>query len=172
VKIYLQYFWSTLAILVILWLPNLAKAEERETSGLPEKHSLYIRMGGAPTISNVVDDFMEKFWKDPKISHYFRGMGIDTKNKLRQKNKNLMCANTGGGCEVISRPLDIAHRGLSITETEFYIVVDHILVSLKKYGVPEKERDELLAKIRSLKPKIVEITEGAQNLNSQKEIKP
>jgi|TARA_B110000116_G_C16467036_1_gene416411 tetratricopeptide (TPR) repeat protein len=82
-------------------------------------------------------------------------MGTDTRNRLRQKNKNLMCFTTGGPCRVLNRPLEVVHVGLGITDTDFYIIVDHIMVSLKKFDVQDKEREQLHAKLLSLKPKIV-----------------
>ena len=162
----------TIAILITFLIPRLAMAETGLVSKTPDKTSLFSRIGGGDKISKVIDDFMEKLWKDPKISYYFRGMGTDTKNKLRKKNKNLMCANTGGGCEIISRPLDITHRGLGISEIEFYIVVDHLSASLKKYNVPKKEQEELLRKIRSLKSKIIEAPETVKSFKTQKETGP
>ena len=66
-----------------------------------------------------------------------------------------MCFTTGGPCRVLNRPLEVVHVGLGITDTDFYIIVDHIMVSLKKFDVQDKEREQLHAKLLSLKPKIV-----------------
>ncbi|QPJ64336.1 MAG: hypothetical protein G3M78_02555 [Candidatus Nitrohelix vancouverensis] len=133
--------------------PGLATAEKAYES--VDENSLYVRMGGYDVISNVIDDFLTKSWADPKIAHFFVGMGTDTRNQLRQKNKNLMCYTTGGPCRVINRPLEVVHVGLGVTDADFYVIVDHIMVSLKKFKVAEKERGELHAKLLSLKPKIV-----------------
>ena len=70
----------------------------------PEK-SLYDRLGGYDAISGVIDVFLQKVWDDPTVGRYFVGMGTDTRNQLRQKNKNLLCYNTGGPCKEINRPL-------------------------------------------------------------------
>ena len=144
---------------IFLVIPNFAKADDAKSYQSVDKNSLYSRMGGYDVISNVIDDFLTKSWADPRISHYFIGMGTDTRNRLRQKNKNLMCATTGGPCRVINRPLGVVHEGLGISDTDFYIIVDHIVVSLKKFNVGEKEREELHAKLISLKPKIVKTAE-------------
>jgi len=118
--------------------------------------SLYERLGGYDAISAVVDRFLEKVWNDPEISRFFIGMGTDTRNQLRQKNKNLMCHDTGGPCKIISRPLEVVHAGLGITEKEFNIVVNHLASTLKDFKVPKPEHEELMAKVRKLKPYIVE----------------
>jgi hypothetical protein len=48
---------------------------------------------------------------DPKIGKYFVGMGTDTREMFKQKNKNLVCNVTGGPCKVISRPAKTVHAG-------------------------------------------------------------
>ena len=40
-------------------------------------------------ISAVVDDFADRLFADPKIGKYFVGMGTDTRDMFKQKNKNL-----------------------------------------------------------------------------------
>jgi len=146
-------FVTILALLV--FIPSVVSGQETITNTSVDKSSLYARMGGYDIISNVIDDFLTKSWADPRISRFFVGMGTDTRNRLRQKNKNLMCFTTGGPCRVINRPLEVVHVGLGITDTDFYIIVDHIMVSLKKFDVGDKEREELHAKLLSLKPKII-----------------
>jgi len=137
-----------LIVMALMTMPVPSQAEAEK--------SLYERLGGYDAISAVVDSFLDKVWNDPRISRFFVGMGTDTRNQLRQKNKNLMCHNTGGPCKKINRPLKLAHAGLGITEKEFYIVVDHLADTLKEFKVPAREQEEVMSKVRKLKPKIVE----------------
>jgi hemoglobin len=118
--------------------------------------SLYERLGGYDAISAVVDVFLIKVWEDPVVGRFFVGMGTDTPNQLRQKNKNLMCANTGGPCKKINRPLAEAHVGLGITDKEFDIVAGHLGTTLKEFKVPQKEFDELMTKVGGLRDYVVE----------------
>jgi len=118
--------------------------------------TLYERLGGYDAISAVVDVFLTKVWEDPVVGRFFVGMGTDTRNQLRQKNKNLMCANTGGSCKKINRPLDQAHVGLGITDKEFDIVAGHLGTTLKEFKVPQKEYDELMTKVGGLRGYVVE----------------
>ena len=141
-----------LIVMALLTMPVPSQAEAEK--------SLYERLGGYDAISAVVDSFLDKVWNDPRISRFFVGMGTDTRNQLRQKNKNLMCHNTGGPCKKINRPLKLAHAGLGITEKEFYIVVDHLADTLKEFKVPTREQEEVMSKVRKLKPKIVESKVG------------
>ena len=118
--------------------------------------SLYERLGGYDAISAVVDVFLIKVWEDPVVGRYFVGMGTDTRNQLRQKNKNLMCANTGGPCKKINRPLAEAHVGLGVTDKEFDIVAGHLGTTLKEFKVPQKEFEELMTKVGGLRDYVVE----------------
>ena len=119
--------------------------------------SLYERLGGYDAISAVVDDFATKLFDDPVVGKRFFGMGDDTREGFRQKNKNLVCRVTGGPCQVISRPADVTHGGMGIKASEFNIVVQHLVDTLNKFKVPEKEQEELLAIIGTLRPDIVEV---------------
>ena len=118
--------------------------------------SLNERLGGYDAISAVVDVFLTKVWEDPVVGRFFVGMVTDTRNQLRQKNKNLMCANTGGPCKTINRPLGEAHVGLGITDKEFDIVADYLGTTLKEFKVPQKEYDELMGKVGGLRDYVVE----------------
>lgn len=130
-------------------------------SALAQDKSLYERLGGYDAISAVVDDFAPKLFNDPIVGKRFFGMGKDSREGFRQKNKNLVCIATGGPCKVISRPAKVVHGGLGIKATEFNIVVNHLVDSLNKFEVPAKEQKELLAIVGSLRPDIVEVEDGS-----------
>jgi len=83
-------------------------------------------------------------------------MSSDSRASFKQKNKDLVCNVTGGPCKITSRPAKDAHAGLGITEKDFQVVVDHLVATLNKFKVPEREQKELLAIIGSLKKDIVE----------------
>ena len=125
------------------------------SGGVQAQSSLYERLGGYDAISAVVDDFAMKLFNDQVVGARFKGMSTDSRNGFRQKNKNLVCAATGGGCQIISRPAIVAHTGLNITEDEWNIVFDHLVGTLDSFGVPKQEKSELLVIIRSLKADIV-----------------
>jgi len=141
-----------LLALSLFLCPSLSVAETPAS-----QKTLYERLGGYDAISAVVDVFLIKVWGDPLIDRFFVGMGTDTRNQLRQKNKNLMCANTGGPCKKINRPLKLAHEGLGITDAEFDIVVNHLVDTLKEFKVPQQEHDELMKKVWGLRSYIVEV---------------
>ena len=122
-----------------------------------QEKSLYERLGGYDAISAVVDDFAPKLFADPVVGKRFFGMSDDSREGFRQKNKNLVCIATGGPCKIISRPAKVAHGGMKIKASEFDIVANHLVDTLNKFKVPEKEHQELMAIIATLRPDIVEV---------------
>ncbi len=142
-----HFIWFAL-LAFVLALPQAVLAQEK---------SLYERLGGYDAISAVVDDFAAKLFADPVVGKRFFGMGDDSREGFRQKNKNLVCRVTGGPCKVISRPAAVTHGGLGIKASEFDIVVNHLVDTINKFDVPEKEQQGLLAIIGTLRPDIVEV---------------
>jgi len=67
-----------------------------------------------------------------------------------------MCANTGGPCNTINRPLAEAHVGLGVTDAEFDIVAGHLDTTLEEFKGPQKELDELMGKVGGLRDYVVE----------------
>ncbi len=122
-----------------------------------QEKTLYERLGGYDAVSAVVDDFAGKLFNDPVVGARFFGMGDDSREGFRQKNKNLVCNVTGGPCKIISRPAAKVHGGLGIKASEFDIVAQHLVDTLNKFKVPETEHKELMAIIGTLRPDIVEV---------------
>jgi len=141
---------ASLLGLALLLLANGSPA------GGQAQRTLYERLGGYNAISAVVDDFADRVFADPKVGKFFVGMGTDTREMFKQKNKNLVCAVTEGPCKVISRPTKTAHAGLGITDADFNVVAGHLSAVLDKYKVPAVEKKELMDIIGSLRKDIVE----------------
>lgn len=118
--------------------------------------SLYKRLGGYDAIAAVVDDFVPRLVGDPQLGRFFVGHGIDTRIRIRQHAVDLVCMATGGPCMYVGRDMKTAHKGLGITEADWTAMSGHFVATLDKFKVPQKEKDELLAIVTSLKKDIVE----------------
>ena len=139
---------NILIIISLLLITSVtAKAQEK---------SIYERLVGYDAISAVVDDFADRLFNDPVVGIRFFGMSDDSRAGFKQKNKNLICNVTGGPCKIISRDAKTTHEGLGIKGSELDIVAGHLVDVLNKFEVPEKEHDELMGIIASLRPDIVE----------------
>ncbi len=117
--------------------------------------TLYKRLGGYDAIAAVVDDFIGRLITDKQLSRFFTGASDDSKKRIRQLVVDQICAATGGPCVYIGRSMRAAHEGLGITEADWQASVAHLAATLDKFKVGQKEKDELLAAVSSLKPDIV-----------------
>lgn len=118
--------------------------------------SLYKRLGGYDAIAAVTDDFLARMVTDSTVNRFFVGHGKHTQGRLRQLVVEQVCMATGGPCVYTGRDTRTAHAGLGITEQDWQIAVKHLVATLERFKVGQKERDELLAIVSSLKKDIVE----------------
>lgn len=118
--------------------------------------SLYDRLGGYNAIAAVTDDFVGRLITDPQLARFFTGHSIDSKKRIRQHVVDQLCAATGGPCIYTGRDMKTVHTGLGITEADWTASVKHLVATLDKFKVPQKEKDELLAAVSGLKKDIVE----------------
>jgi hemoglobin len=63
---------------------------------------------------------------------------------------------TGGPCVYTGRDMKTSHAGLGITEDDWNVAVKHLVATLDKFKVGQKEKDELLGALTALKKDIVE----------------
>jgi hemoglobin len=118
--------------------------------------SLYNRVGGYDALAAVVDDFIGRLVADKRFEKFFVGHSEDSTKRIRQHILDQFCAATGGPCIYTGRDMKTTHKGLGITEADWDASAKHLVASLDKFKVPEKEKNELLVFVTSLKKDIVE----------------
>ena len=89
-----------------------------------------------------------------KVAHLMETIDV---NRLKAHLVDQICSGTGGPCQYTGRSMKMTHKGLGITGDEFNYVVDDLVKTLKKYNVPEKEKQELLDILGPMRPDIVEV---------------
>ena len=118
--------------------------------------SLYKRLGGYDAIAAVTDDFIVRLATDKKLGRFFVGLSDNSKVRVNQLVKDQLCAATGGPCTYVGRDMKTSHKGMGITEEDWNIAVKHLVATLNKFKVGQKEQQDLAAALTSLKPDIVE----------------
>ena len=104
--------------------------------------SLYTRLGGKPAIRAVVDDFVGNVAADDRINKFFAKANIP---RLKRLLVEQICQGSGGPCHYSGRSMKAAHRGLGIGGADFGALVEDLVKTLNKFGVPEREQKELVA---------------------------
>lgn len=121
-----------------------------------QEKTLYERVGGYNALAAVVDDFIVRLVSDKQFEKFFIGQSNDSKKRIRQHILDQFCAATGGPCVYTGREMKTSHGGLGITNAEREAAAKHLVASLDKFKVPEKEKGEILSFVTSLKKDIVE----------------
>jgi hemoglobin len=121
-----------------------------------QEASLYKRLGGYDALAAVTDDFIGRMAADPQLQKFFVGHGTESLHRIRQLVVDQLCAATGGPCLYIGRDMKSVHAGMGISEADWSLAVKHLVATLEKFKVPEKEKGEVLNMISGLKKDIVE----------------
>lgn len=141
------FFGLVVSLLLTIGIATPAAAQEK---------SLYQRVGGYDALAAVVDDFIVRLVTDKQFEKFFAGASDDSKKRIRQHILDQFCAATGGPCVYNGRDMKTSHAGLGITNAQWDAAAKHLVASLDKFKVPEKEKGEILAFVTSLKKDIVE----------------
>jgi hemoglobin len=118
--------------------------------------SLYHRLGGYDALAAVVDNFFERLGTDPQLARFGSGFSLDSQRRLRQLTLDFFAEATGGLCFYLGRTMKAAHAGLGIAEQDWVATVNHLLAACDHVQAPQKEKDEVLAFVTTLKGEIVE----------------
>lgn len=138
---------ATIACAVILGV-SIATAQ-------PKPETLYKRLGGYDAVAAVTDDFIGRLASDAQLKRFFVGHSTDSLGRIRQLIVDQLCFATGGPCIYIGRDMKTAHAGMGISEADWQLSVKHLVATLDRFKVPEKEKGEVLAAISSMKGDIV-----------------
>jgi hemoglobin len=118
----------------------------------PREASLYDRLGGAPALSAVIDDFVGNVATDPRINGFFANTDV---TRLKRLLNEQVCAGTGGPCQYAGRSMKATHTGMGVTEAHFNALMEDLVKTLDKFGVPAREKNELLGVLGSMKNGVV-----------------
>ena len=142
-------------------LQQTAAAEDSATpEGSPEL-SLYERLGGIFAIAAVVNRFSDEIITNPKlnVNPALKAWNDDEAATrlpgLKWLRTLWVGALTGGPFTYTGLPLHQAHTRFSLTSDEFDEVGAEIVRALDFYGVPEREKKQLVDAYMLSKPDVV-----------------
>ena len=114
--------------------------------------TLFERLGGEKVIAQFVDDTINLTATDEKTKRSFDKVGLVN---LKKKIAEHICELSDGPCKYSGDPMKLVHKGLGISEAEFYGMVEHLRSSLDRAGVGEGAKNELLRILAPMKRDIV-----------------
>jgi hemoglobin len=147
--------------LAVFALVIIAGCMNSNSSTMSSK-TLYDRLGGEPAITKVVDDFVGMAASDPKVNFARKGTPMEwnaSAENVAMLKKHLVqfiATAAGGPQKYEGRDMKSAHKGMGISDVEFTAIAADLVAALDKNGVPQKEKDELMAVVATTKNDIVE----------------
>lgn len=116
------------------------------------KPTLFQRLGGIEGTRQLVDVVLVKAHEDDRIGGLFENIDHE---RLRQKLVEQLCQATGGPCVYTGMSMELAHKGLLITDEEFDFFVEDLVAAMNEVGVPPAEQNELAAILLPMRPEVV-----------------
>jgi len=118
------------------------------------EESLYDRLGGHDGIEALATTTFNNHCKNEAIKNRYASSDAE---QVIKKVTEFMCAGFGGKEEYTGDDMLTAHTGMNISEEEFNAVVDDVLKALETHNAGQKEKDEILAALWSMRPEIVHV---------------
>ncbi|OIJ15535.1 group 1 truncated hemoglobin [Anaerobacillus arseniciselenatis] len=117
------------------------------------EQTLYEKLGGEEAIAKVVDYFYsELVLKDPTVQHFFENTDME---KQRQHQTKFISFALGGPNQYSGTSMAKAHEGMNIQPEHFNAIAKHLGNALAHFGVQERDIEQALAKVASLKDDIL-----------------
>ncbi len=117
-----------------------------------EERSLYERLGGRQKIHQITEDVWINHISNPDVSPRYAKSDAE---KVKRMVTEFVCWGTGGSVEYTGKSMVDAHRTMNISHREFMAVVDDVMRALEKNGVGQREQNELLGLLFSLKDQVI-----------------
>ena len=118
--------------------------------------TLYARLGGYDAIAAVTDDLLPRLMSDRLLARFWQNRAADSVRREKQLLIDFLCASAGGPLYYTGRDMPTSHKGMGITARDWDSFFGHVQATLNKFGVPARERGEVLGFVDSLKASIVE----------------
>lgn len=114
--------------------------------------SLYERLGGTEGITSIANDLVDIHLANPAISpRYSSSDPVKVKNGAA----TFFIAGTGGPDVYKGQDMLATHKGMNISAVEFMAVLDDALKALEKNNIGQREQEEVLFILHSMRSDIV-----------------
>jgi hemoglobin len=109
-----------------------------------QEQSLYKRVGGYDAIAVIAADFTKGLGGDPVLKPFFFARSDDSRRRILQMFRELLCSDAGGPCIYIGRDMKTAHIGLKMGETEWTALMNLWEAILDRHKIDGREKNEMI----------------------------
>jgi truncated hemoglobin YjbI len=122
------------------------------------KQTLWDRLGGEKTVTQVIKDFMKTSLADPQLDFTRGGTYKPKEKEVLKELVEFTSQHTGGPLKYNGPDMKVVHEGMHITNKQFDLSVEHLKKALEKNGAPPDASKELLDRVKSTRKDIVDPT--------------
>ena len=114
--------------------------------------SLYERLGGTEGITKIANDVIDNHLANKTVSTRFAN---SDPSKLKNAAATFFISGTGGPNVYKGKDMLAVHKGMNISAVEFMAVLDDALSALGKNKIGQREQEEVLFVLYSMRSQIV-----------------
>ena len=114
--------------------------------------SLFERLGGEDGITAIASDLVDNHLANAAVSPRFAASDASA---LKNGAATFFIAGTGGPSVYKGKDMLAVHKGMNISATEFMAVLDDALNALEKNNVGQREQEEVLFVLYSMRNDVV-----------------
>lgn len=103
---------------------------------------LYQALGEKPGIARLMDDFVNRVVKDPRIGGHFKEVKPQA---LKESLTDQICQLSGGPCQYEGADMKSAHADMDINKGHFNALVEVLQSAMDAQGIPFAQQNRLLA---------------------------
>ena len=103
---------------------------------------LYQALGEKPGIARLMDDFVNRVVKDPRIGGHFKDVKPQA---LKESLTDQICQLSGGPCKYEGADMKSAHADMDIHKGHFNALVEVLQSAMDAQGIPFAQQNRLLA---------------------------
>ncbi len=144
----------------LLSLPALAQTSPAPAATAPAipkvaaAPGLYQALGEKPGIGRLMDDFVARVFKDPRIGEHFK----ETKPQaLQQSLTEQICHLSGGPCVYEGPDMETVHAEMDINKGHFNALVEVLQASMDAQRIPFAQQNRLLALLAPMHRDIITV---------------
>jgi len=114
--------------------------------------SLFERLGGNEGITAIANDVIDNHLANKTIATRFADSDVSA---LKNAAATFFISGTGGENVYKGKDMLSAHKGMNISALEFMAVLDDALAALSKNNIGQREQEEVLFVLYSMRSDIV-----------------
>ncbi|MBD9392061.1 group 1 truncated hemoglobin [Acidovorax sp. ACV01] len=146
--------WA-LALGGLLALPAIAQTTNAAAPAAAHAPAgLYQALGEKPGITRLMDDFVNRVVKDPRIGGHFKDVKPAA---LKESLTDQICQLSGGPCKYEGADMKSAHADMDINKGHFNALVEVLQSAMDAQGIPFAQQNRLLALLAPMHRDVITI---------------